>query len=489
MLLPQVFPVSCHTDYVGKGTTFVAIKGLTTDGNNFIEEAISKGASRIICQSESENYMKATQEELENTIPKEKIYIKNGVEFIYVKDSRKALAVLSAKALNFPAKKLKIIGVTGTKGKTTTTFMIEHILSSAGFKTAIFGSIKNKILNKEEKSMRATMGADYIQMALSECIQQNVDFVVLEVSSHALSLERTYGIEFDIVCFTNFSSDHMDFYNSLDEYFQAKCKILNQVKTNGSIILNIDNNYVQKATKLIDKNKNDYVLISKDLQQESLGYKIQISNNKYYGFTKEAINIENLKINNSKIFGEFNNYNLSMAATACSKLGISNQIISQSLSSFTGAPGRLQLHILKNGAKAFVDYAHNALSIQSVLETLRPLTSNLIVIFGCGGERDKTRRPAMGKISAEYADKIIITSDNPRSENPIDIATDIILGIQKEHQQKVVSELDRKKAIELGANISTKESIIAILGKGHEDYFLINDQKLHFNDFEEISRF
>lgn len=495
MLLPQFYPIACHTDNVGKDSTFVAISGFSIDGHNFIETAIAKGANRIVCEKNPHNFPLVSEAELNNQIPQEKIFLQNGIEFIYVENSRKALAILSAKALDYPAKKLKIVGVSGTKGKTTTTFMIEHVLRMAGFKTALFGSIKNKIFDKEEKSFRATQQSDYLQMALAQCVKVGVEVAILEVSSHALSLDRVYGIEFDVACATNFSTDHMDFHKSIEEYFQAKCKLFSQIKKDGAIVLNIDDEWWNKAYKSLSSsnlNKKIYSLFSKNKESKTDidSYKLDIINN---DSNYLELNLKNsqalISIKNNKIFGEFNAYNFALATIACQNLGIDTKKISAALCDFEGTPGRLQLHTLKNGAKAFVDYAHNQSSIRAILETLRGLTSDLIVIFGCGGERDKNRRPAMGLIAGIYGDKIIITNDNARSEDPLQIAMDILSGMEAENKNKVVLELDRAKAISLAAEISTPSSIIAILGKGHEDYLIINNQRFYFDDFKEISKY
>lgn len=495
MLLPQIYKVACHTDHIGENSTFVAINGFANDGHQFIDIAIKKGAKRIVCQQNSLNLPHVTLKELESIIPKEKIIINNGIEFIYVEDSRKALAILSAKELGYPAKKLKIIGVTGTKGKTTTTFMIEHTLNKAGIKTALFGSIKNKISDREEKSFRATQQSDYIQFALSECVKAGVEVVILEVSSHALSLDRVYGIEFDIACFTNFSSDHMDFYKDMDEYFRSKCKLIEMVKKEGALIFNSDDewwNNIYKQLKSIPAPKTISISSKNTAEYQAAQncYKLEIINNSSnYLELKLAGIIEELTFRNYKIFGEFNAYNFSMAAAACKELGLDTKTLSQTFANFEGTPGRLQLHILKNQAKAFVDYAHNQYSMRAILKTLRPLTNDLIVIFGCGGEKDKLRRPAMGNIAGILADKIIITSDNVRSEDPMQIAQDIVNGVNLENKNKIIIELDRFKAINMAVNISSPTSIIAILGKGHEDYLIINNKTIYFDDFKEISKY
>ncbi len=483
-MLPKIYPITCHTDHVGTGSTFVAIKGFEQDGNKYIEKAIKLGAKKIILEDYAEFSKK--------TLPKE-------IEFIFTGNARKALAIHSAEILGNPASKLKIIGITGTKGKTSTTFIIEHILKTAGHKTALLGTIKNKILNQEIESKRTTPQSDYFQMFLHECVKQNVEYVVMEVSAHALSLDRVYGIEFDAVGFTNLAPEHMDFYKNLEKYFEAKSLIFNQIKKDGSVIINTEDEWGKKAFKNQEyKNYkltlNPFVL---SLSKDTNGIL-----NRWTNFNKNTfkINQNNLnglnfsiqkkyEINSPQLFGEFNIYNLTMAFLICKQLGLKTEEIISAIKDFDGIPGRLQMHTLKNKAKTFVDYAHNPSSMEAVLKTLKPLSKKLIVVFGCGGDRDKTKRPVMGKLATKYADKVIITDDNPRFEEPQNIINEILTGIDSKDLNKVTCELDRKKAIELAVKSSCKNSVIALLGKGHENYYSAKGKTFYFDDFEQISKF
>ncbi len=442
-MLPKTYPVTCHTNHVGPGSTFVAIKGFELDGHNYIQKAIDLGAKKIVLEKK---YKDISQN------PK--------IEFIWVDNVRKALANLSSIALDKPCSKLKIIGITGTKGKTTTTYLTEHILRQAGFKTALIGTIKNKILDQEIESINTTPESDYLQMFLAQCVKKNVDFVVMEVSSHSLSLHRVHGIKFNIVGFTNLAPEHLDFYKTIEKYFQAKSILFNQVKKNGSIVINLNDEWGKRALQ--------------NLEQKAITF-----------------NHKNLKQNfkNPNLIGKFNKYNITMSFLICKQLGLETTKINNAINNFAGAPGRMQLHTLKNGAKVFVDYAHNPSSMQAVLQTLRPITKNLIVIFGCGGDRDKTKRPVMGKIASAYADKIIVTDDNPRFEEPEKIIIDILSGIKKKDSKKVFTQIDRRKAIEKAVELADKNSIIALLGKGHENYYLVKNKKFYFDDFMEVSKF
>ncbi|MBD3272827.1 UDP-N-acetylmuramoyl-L-alanyl-D-glutamate--2,6-diaminopimelate ligase [Candidatus Dependentiae bacterium] len=449
-MLPKKYPVTCHTKNIGSNSTFVAIKGFSLDGNKFIKKAIKRGAAKII----------SDQEDLEII----KFCKKQKIQFELVENARIALAKESSKTLKTKNIKTKIIGITGTKGKTTTTYIIEHILSYSGFKTALIGTIKNKILNKEIKSINTTPESDFLHMFLHECDKQNINFVVMEVSSHALSLNRTYGIKFDAIGFTNLANEHLDFYKNMDKYFKAKSKIFNQIKKDSVVVINKDDQWGKRA---IEEQKNINNLITLE--------------EKNFNIIKKYIP--------NHMPGKFNLYNFFMSFLICKKLGISEEKILKAIKNFPGVPGRLQKHVLKNGTIAFIDYAHNPSSMKEVLKTLKPLTKNLIVVFGCGGNRDKTKRPMMGDIAIEYADKVIITNDNPRFENPREIINDIIKKIPKNKMNKIEIIEDRERAIKKAVSISDKNSIIAILGKGHENYNLIKNKKYFFDDFAQIKKY
>jgi len=450
--LPKIYPVTCHTDHVGPGSTFVAISGFAQDGAKFIELAKQLGATKIISN---------------------------------VENPRKILAELSSQALGNPASKLKIIGVTGTKGKTTTTYLIDYILQFAGHKTALLGTIKNKIGEYEEEAKRTTPSSDFLHVFFNECVNQKVEYVTMEVSSHSLSLDRVHGIQFDAVGFTNIAPEHLDFYLTMDPYFQAKAQIFSQVKKDGHIVINKDNEWGQKAIDLVSQND----ALKKNLTAFSCHDEVKIFKNDLHGLELELkLNSQIIQIKTDKMFGEFNAYNIAMACLITLQLGIPTQTVQAAISSFEGVPGRLQMHRLKNGAMAFVDYAHNPSSFEQVLKTIKPLSKDLIVVFGCGGDRDKTKRPVMGRLVSEFANKIIVTNDNPRNEDDKAIAEEIIAGITQEFRKNLIIELDRRKAIAMAAELSTSNSVIALLGKGHEDYYLVKDQILHLDDFEEIKK-
>lgn len=476
MLFSSTYPVTCNTQHVGPGSIFVAIKGFKEDGTTYISQAIQQGATTIIVD----------RAYAPHNIPPH-------IKFIVVDDTRKALAEYASNALDNPAQKLKLIGITGTAGKTTTTYLIDHILTNVGYKTALMGSIKNKIGTNEEESSLTSPSADYIQMFLAECVKQKVDYVVMEISSHSIALLRTYGISFDAVGFTNLSPEHMDFHPTLEHYFQTKVSLFRQLKNTGIAVINSDNEWGQKALKYFSLHNLPQKVFSfgsiaqqkEEPHQQHVNFSI-----KHNSLNGIAITSEKIKtLTCSTLFGTYNAYNICMATLICLNLDLPLQKIQDALSSFSGVPGRLQVHTLKSGAKAFVDFAHKPGAFEEVLKTLRPLSSHLIVVFGCGGNRDKTKRPIMGKLAAQYADEVIISDDNPRDEDHDAIAHEIFAGIPQNKTSSVTVELDRRKAIALAVQHAQAHSIIAILGKGHESYYLVQGKKYHLDDLEEIRRF
>jgi len=466
MIFPKIFSVTCHTDRVGPGSTFVSIKGFKNDGHNFIREAIKKGATKIVCDKSVGN-----------------ILIDPKIDYVFVENGRKSLAEFSSKAYDNPSLKLKIIGITGTKGKTTTTNLIYHILKSSGKRVALIGGIKNKIMDWEENSCLTTPNSDYLHAFFHECVKQNIEYVVMEVSSHSIDLKRVHGIKFDVVCFTNLGSDHMDYHKNVQNYFNSKFKLFDQIKDAGKAVINIDDDWGLFAFKLLNYKK---IVSTLGMRNSLANCNFDIKDNSLDGL---EVSINSKKLFLRSLFGKFNAYNAAMASFICEKAGIKWEDIKNSLKFFEGVSGRLQLHVLKNGAKTFVDFAHNPSSMESVLSELRNFTNHLIVVFGCGGDRDITKRPVMGRIASKYCDDIIITNDNPRSEDEIKIIDEIYEGVdlcKRKFAKKIVS---RGEAIKEAVKISNKDSVIAILGKGHESYFLCNGEKKYFNDCEEIKQY
>lgn len=459
-IFPTIFPVTCHTRHVGAGSTFVAIKGMKEDGAQYIPEALERGAKSIVLDPS----IHPTMQELRGTLGL------SGVDVIYVDDTRRALAKLSAEALNFPARKLKIIGITGTKGKSTTTFLLEHILRTAGLKTALLSTIKNKILDTWIPTELTTQQPDYLHVFFDQCVKTGVEYVVMEVAAQAVTCHRVLGIDLAAGIFTNFSREHGEFYASMDEYFAAKAALFTQLKPEAPFIYNNDDERVRAFAQVRAGSK--------------AAASFKIINNSLTGLELQVDIGQQISVTCPALVGVFNAYNITSSITAAQELGASLWDIQKALETFPGVPGRLDKYMLPNGATAFIDYAHNPASYEAVLGTLRGVTDNLIVVFGAGGDRDPVRRPLMGKIASEIADCVVITTDNPRSEDPAVIAQQIIAGIAPENQHKIVYELDREIAIKKAYQLSQKQSIIALLGKGPDEYQLIQGIKYPFSEAE-----
>jgi UDP-N-acetylmuramoyl-L-alanyl-D-glutamate--2,6-diaminopimelate ligase len=523
----KIFPVACHTDNVSQGGTFVVIKGMKQDGISYVPQALEKGAKIIVVQEEVVVP--------NNILEKIKSF---GASLKRVSDSRLALSNLSAAAFDYPAKKLKIVAITGTKGKTTTTFLIEQILKNAGFKTALLSTVKNSILSTDYSTSLTTQQPDYLHAFFNLCVRHDVEWVVMEVAAQAFSLHRVADINFDVGIFTNFSQEHAEFYKNNEEYFLAKKSLINHLKPGAPLVLNADD---EKVRSLASFYKNSFLFTCKsefnnEPNNSSLfknkcnnscenqtnctcrnnlkPFQNQVDNtdqNKFFNKFNENLNSKifikstllrallteiDCRINyQDKIYefrapltGSFNLANIS-AAFLCTKfIGVAPEKIINSIEKFAGVPGRMNKYILPNRATAFIDYAHTPSSYEAVFSTLRPLVKHLIVIFGAGGDRDPIKRPQMGQIASKYCDLIILTTDNPRSEEPENIIKNILAGIPQECKN-VLIELDREKAIKLAYKKSSPDSVILILGKGPDEYQLIKGVKTRFSEKEILNSF
>lgn len=449
--MPKIFPVTCHTDYVGLGSTFVAIAGVSLDGVAYVPQAIENGASLIVLAEDAH-------------VPQDtwRLMRDAHVDIQRVADTRKALAILSAQAANHPARQLKIIGITGTKGKTTTAFLLAHILQRAGKKTALMSTVHNKIMDTTFPPSLTTPQPDYLHQFLKSCVHAGVEYVVMEVAAQALSLHRVHDILFDGIIFTNFSHEHLEFYPTIDAYFAAKCLIFDHAKEKAPVLINAND---LLCTSLVQNNYQGFGLHG--------GTYIKAEQ-------PCAIAIDESIFSCPALIGSFNCYNILAAVRMALAHGFVKQDVADSLQSFPGVPGRLQQFNMPNGARCIIDYAHNPSSYQAVLSMLRAQTDNLIVVFGAGGQRDPHKRPIMGNIAATFADMVILTSDNPRTEDPCKIMDAIAAGI--ENKDKVVCEVDRQEAIKLAYKKSKSGSIIAILGKGTDEYQIIGSEKKAFSE-------
>lgn len=454
--MPEIYRVAAHTDHVGRGSTFVAIQGMKKDGVQFVKEALKRGAKTVVL---------AHDVKLDSETNK----LLSSVSSYRVEDTRKALAELSAHAYSYPARNLKFIGITGTKGKTTTTYLLEHILKTAGYRTARLSTVSNAIGDDEYPTQLTTQQPDYIHMFLNECVSRGVEWVIVEVAAQALSLHRVHGIEFDAIVFTNFSQEHGEFYASQHDYFAAKASIVKQLKRNGHFVINGDDSLVSSLRSLCVRTQlssmNDITMIGASRAGIS-GY------------------IDQLVFENRNLLGAFNMHNIHMAYTVSKFLGIAPEVIQNAVYTFSGVPGRLNRYELAKDVTAYIDYAHTPSSFKAVLSTLREQTEQLIVVFGAGGERDSVKRPIMGTIASDYADVIIITTDNPRSEEPEKIIQEIISGIPVSMLDRVHIEYDRAVAIRHAYSVAQPGAVIALLGKGPDEYQIVQGIKYYFSERE-----
>lgn len=435
---------------------FFCVKGFKTDGHTYVESAVNNGAKVIVCE--------------------DLVKVDKSITVIQVEDSRKALALAGSNYYDNPCQKLKLIGITGTNGKTTSAFMMKKVLEEAGYKVGLIGTVANYIGDKILKTERTTPESLELHKLFNDMVEEKVDYCVMEVSSHSLDLDRVYGIKFSNAIFTNLTQDHLDFHVTMENYFTAKKKLFHMSKNS---VVNIDDSYGNILFNELKDNKssisieNSGDILASNILDYSSGAKFKLS---YNG------NNENIELS---LPGMYNVYNaLGVIAVAlmeqidinCIKEGLKKAVV----------PGRCELvcRDLNLPYEIIVDYAHTPDGLDKILKTAREFTKNrLISVFGCGGDRDKEKRPIMGKIGSDLSDIAIVTSDNPRSEEPMDIINNILKGITKDNY--LVNE-NRKEAIKTALSLAKEGDVIVIAGKGHEDYQVLKDKTIHFDEREII---
>ena len=453
--------IESNSKNIKDGDMFIAIKGFSTDGHTYINDAIKAGAKAIM---------------VEEGCDLKTIKLPADVTLIMAKDTRVALALCSCNFFENPSKKFKLIGVTGTKGKTTTTFMIKEILEKAGYKVGLIGTIATYINGKMiSENARTTPESLELQRTFAEMVKKGVEYVVMEVSSQSLKLHRVDGCKFDIVAFTNFSEDHISEkeHPDMKDYFESKLKLF-EMCDNG--IINVDDLQVTKIPKLFPDSK--IMTYGIDNYCEMLAKDITITNT-YVDFrVKVSDKNERVKVD---IPGRFSVYNALVAICVAKKIGIASDKVIEALADIK-VPGRSEMVPNNKELPIMIDYAHSPESLQNILSAVKSYTRGRVIsVFGCGGDRDKTKRPIMGEISGRIADFTFITSDNPRTENPEEIIKEIEEGIKKtKGNYKVV--VDRTEAIKEAIKMANKLDIIVLAGKGHEPYQEINGEKFPYDE-------
>lgn len=457
----EIVKIEYDSKKIKTNDVFVAIRGFDKDGNDFIDEAIQNGAVAIIYDFDSEN--------IEEKIKK----YEGKVTFVKTNNARISLATISAAFYDYPARKLKLIGVTGTKGKTTTVYMIREILKAAGKKVGMIGTIYNEYGNVKIESDRTSPESLDLHKLLKDMVDNDIEYVVMEVSSHALALDRVFGLKFLIGIFTNLSQEHLDFHETMDNYLEAKVKLL---QNSDFVLVNGDDIYAPKIAKMIDKKIATYGL---DNAVNITATDIRINSN-YVEF-KMYVNkiLETVRVN---IPGRFTVYN-SLAA-----IGATSMLKSQMPEILAGlvnvkVPGRSEVVEIGKSFTVVIDYAHTPSSLEAILSaTKKHCKGRVICVFGCGGNRDTTKRAMMGEISGRLANFSVITTDNPRNENPKIIMDQIINGVKSTNGLYKAIE-NRKEAIKFAMKIAWKNDIIIIAGKGHETYQILKDnKKINFDE-------
>lgn len=444
--------------YVNDKSIFIAIKGFSVDGHDFIEDVIKKGVKAIIVEDD--------------------IYIKD-ITIIRVENSRHALAQVSAEFYDNPSSKLNLIGVTGTNAKTTTTYLVQSIFETINKKTGIVGTIGNIIDGKLFKTNNTTPQSLELQETFNNMVESEVDTCIMEVSSHALDLDRVTFSDFEVGIFTNLSVEHLDFHKNLENYFEAKLKLFYMTKKYN--IINADDEY---GRKIIDKIKNiDTPLLTYGIENEADIYASDI----VYHLDGVDFKLNTPKGNidiRMNIPGEFSVYNGLTAASCAYVYDISLKDIKYGLESIKGVKGRFEVVPTKQDFVVIIDFAHTPDALKQVLKSVKDFAKGrIVVVFGAGGDRDNSKRAPMGKVVGEYADFSIVTSDNPRTENPEKIIEDILVGT-KEVTDKYKAIADRKEAIKYAIENKEKNDIILLAGKGHETYTIIGEEKLPFDERE-----
>ena len=452
--------ISCNSKKVTQDTLFVAIKGYDVDGHDYINDAIANGATAIM---------------LEDINKIRNIILPDNVTFIVTKDSRYSLAISACNFYGNPSRKFKLIGVTGTKGKTTTTYMIKTLLEAQGKKVGLIGTIENYIGEDSlGESERTTPESLDLQRMFAQMVEQKVEYVVMEVSSQALKLNRVAGIKFDVGVFTNFSKDHISAkeHSDMEDYFNSKMKLFENCNIGFVNIDDFRGARVKREAKCQVKTygiDNGCDLLAKDITITNIGvdFKAKISDKN-----------ERIKVD---IPGRFSVYNSLAAISVALYYGCSPEIIKTALENIK-IPGRSELVPNKKELSIMIDYAHSPESLENILQAVKTYTKGrVIVVFGCGGDRDSSKRPIMGEIAGRIADYSIVTSDNPRTEDPEAIVKDIEAGISKTKGKYEVI-VDRREAIEKAIKMANTKDIVILAGKGHEPYQEINKVKYSFDE-------
>lgn len=450
--------ISFDSRKIESGYIFFAIKGYDLDGHKYIPQAITQGASVVVCEE----------------LPEE---LSDYVTYVQVKNSSIALGIVASNFYDNPSEKLTLAGITGTNGKTTTTTLLYNLFTQLGFHCALLSTIENRISDKVLNSNHTTPDPITINQLLAQAVDEDCQYAFMEVSSHGIHQNRLAGLTFKIGAFTNITHDHLDYHQTFSNYIAAKKKFFDELPKTAIAITNMDD-------------KNGLIMLQ-NTNAKKVTYSLK-SNSEYKGkIIENRLDGMLLQFNNQEFWtvlaGKFNAYNELLAYTIASELGFDSLDIVTALSKLQRVKGRFETYVSDDKKYIIVDYAHTPDALQNILEAInqsRTRNEKLITVFGCGGHRDKEKRPKMGNIATRLSDLAIITSDNPRDENPDEIIQEIETGIEPQNTNKYLSITDRKQAIRTAIKMAAPKDIILIAGKGHENYQEINGKHFPFDDMK-----
>ena len=438
---------------IKQGDVFIALEGSIVDGHTFISKAIENGAKTILVEKDVDKV--------------------EGINYFLVDGLREKMGIIASNFYGYPQNQLKIVGVTGTNGKTTTTYILESILGEKN--VARIGTVEYKIGDEIIPAPNTTPSSLEIIKICKKALEKNIKYLIMEVSSHGLDIGRVNMLRFEAGIFTNLTLDHLDYHKTMENYYLAKRKLFDLVKDKKNSIINIDDEYGKRYLEYT--NGISYGIGQGDIQGEIKQITREGQEVTIKIFEKEY------KIN-LRLLGRYNLSNLLGAIGAVKTLGLSDEEIISKIPLIHGAPGRFEPVKIDRDFTVIVDYAHTGDALENILKSINEFKINrVITVFGCGGDRDKTKRPIMGGIAEKYSDIVIVTSDNPRTEDPEEIIKDIVVGLTKENH---IIEIHREKAIEKAISLAEKNDIILIAGKGHENYQVIGRERIHFDDKEEV---
>lgn len=452
----EIVDITCDSRKVKKGFAFVCINGFTSDGHKFAASAVEAGAAVVIAE-------KPTGVSCE----------------VIVDDTHKAYAVMAANYFGNPSKSFKLIGVTGTNGKTSITYMLKAIIEFKGYKTGVIGTIQNLVGDKVIESVNTTPDAYGLNSLFAQMRDAGCEYVIMEASSHALDQKRIYDLEFEVAAFTNLTQDHLDYHKTMENYLEAKKKLFDMCKT---AVINLDDKYGKQLTQSLSCGCVTYAVNDRNSTYTANGV-----NMKPDGIEYELVGDYTIKRIKLKTGGKFSVYNSLCAAVCAKNLGFALDDIANALEQLDGVKGRAEVVPTGKEYTIIIDYAHTPDGLENILSTFKEIKrGRLVCLFGCGGDRDATKRPIMGAIAAKMSDFVIVTSDNPRSEDPELIIKDILVGMKDSKTPYIVIE-NRKEAIKYAVENALQDDIIVLAGKGHETYQILAEGKVHLDEREVIA--